>query len=159
MAYLIVLDELGPGRVLRQDLKEVIQAIPADLSKLTWAVLAIEAVGDITPIGMTMKEFMRKVSESPRGVRFSLGDLAILSNLIHQTYEIVLVGCKDPSDIPVMGPKVDMSASCEVVIELIDCAFWEITARKKSIIDHLRFKLSPRGPEAKIVGPEVVGSK
>jgi len=108
----------------------------ADGDDFCWAILFIDGVAN--------PDFVQEVAalrkRLPTELKVNWSDLKSIGEKFFQIYELTIIGSKDANRLRQYDSDKDMYESCDVVIELIDCAFWEVFARDSDLIDRLSQK-------------------
>lgn len=112
-----------------------------DGSRYFWAILFLEATGNIGE-DKSVPELEEEIAGSERGWRMSWEDLTVFSKQLHQTIDIVLIGCKEEHGIQRFDDDKDMYAACDIVVERVDSSYWLIHSKEKSIADRVRSLLA-----------------
>ena len=83
---------------------------------------------------------MLQFLKSENGVLVEWESLTKLSNKFFQMYGIIILGCRDEKLLRRYEDDQKMYETCDIVIELIDCAFWEVFSKDESFINRLTLK-------------------
>lgn len=128
----------GKGEVLRPVLSDILEEIKnGDL--FYWSVLFLD--GTPSPgQGAFLVEYEKKISDSEHGLLSSWENLTRLSNKFFQMFEITVLGCKNKDLLLRYEKEEDMHNACDIVIDLIDCAFWEVFSKDHELIERLKAK-------------------
>ena len=97
-----------------------------------------------------MKQLMKEVADQEHGLLVTWEELAELADKVRQSYELLIVGFRDGSNLAELRPATDLSENWPIILELIDCSFWRVSAREPEVIRILRSKFASRdlqGPE------------
>ena len=133
-----------PSGELAEDLMSVFGELAQTGSILSWSVLFFDGVGDITSTGRTMRQFQDEVSSNECGVLFSWSDLLSFSDCIFQPYEVLIAGFPSNIDVSQMRRRGEILAVSSIVVELVDCSIWKVSAECPAVIDRLRLKFGSR---------------
>ncbi len=134
-----ILELLQTSGVVPCQLIDLLHVLPEDAHALTWAILDLEAIGDIRGVwDAGVLDLEAQLHRSP--MIFDWQDLVKLANSFEQVINITLVACLDTSDIPAVDFEVDKS-NCEFVLELVDSTVWRIYAKHQ---DKLQRFLNPQ---------------
>lgn len=128
----------GRGEVLGPTLRDILLEMEEEVS-LHWCLLFIDG----TPAkgqGEFLENYRPQVNASPNGIIVSWQELLTLSDKFFQMFETIILGCKKQETLHRYQDDQEMYNSCDVVIELVDCAFWEVYAKKPKIIRRLQSK-------------------
>ena len=104
--------------------------------RLTWAILDLEAIGQLSD-GTNMLDLERQVAESPTDLVLDWDALVALADDFSQVINAVILGCSDAASIPPLGPRIDLAASGEIVVEAIDSSLWRVTAQAEQVLAQL----------------------
>lgn len=127
-----ILELLQTSGVLLPQLIDLLQVVPEDDHQLTWAILDLEAIGDISEVwDAGVVDLETQLHHS--AVIFDWQNLVKLANSFEQVINITLVACLNATDIPSVDFEVDKSA-CEFVLELVDSTVWRIYAKHQDKI-------------------------
>ena len=125
--------------VLLEELVEVLEALPPSAVDLNWWLLDFDGVGDITETGRTLMQLVRTVAEARVGISVTWEELLQIASNLDQIYEIVLFGAEAAEEPSARTLSLEeLAKDGEVVVQLIDCRFWEIAAKERSVIEHVR---------------------
>lgn len=130
----------GRGKVLSPTLSDILEEINEDIS-FNWCILFLD--GTPNPgYGKFLTEYEKKINDSENGLFLSLEELKNLSGKFFQMFETIVLGSYNISLLHRYKEEKDMYKTCDVVIELIDCAFWEVYVKDMKVIEQLkeRFK-------------------
>ncbi|MFZ0564651.1 MAG: hypothetical protein WAM28_00415 [Chlamydiales bacterium] len=106
---------------------------------LNWSILFLDGI--LNPrANISIQELEKKINKSERGLSVSWKDLLALSKNFSQIYEIVLLGCVNVNLLKRYASEEEMHKNCNIVIELVDCAFWEIYSKDNRVIKALKNK-------------------
>ena len=129
-----------------EDKNEFLSILLSDILKeisegdsLFWAILFLEG----TPVQNQRKnliKYMNQINESSEGLYIKWKDLFTLSDQFDQIFETIILGCKNINLLHRYKNEKQMYKSCDIVIELIDCAFWEIYAKDFNIVQKIKVK-------------------
>ncbi len=106
-----------------------------------WVILFLDG----TPVQNQRKnliEYMNQINKSSEGASIKWKELFLLSDQFDQMFETIILGCKNINLLHRYKNEKQMYKSCDIVIELIDCAFWEIYTRDKNIIQKIKVRFS-----------------
>ena len=65
-------------------------------------------------------------------------DVCFVRDQLFQIYEIIILGCKNQEFLHRYDSDQEMYQSCDIVIELIDCAFWQIFSKNQDLINRIK---------------------
>ena len=104
-----------------------------------WRILFLD--GTYQPQEATfLNPYIKKVNESEGGILTSCLDLTFLSKKFFQIFEILLIASRNKNVLKSYKNDEKMYKMCEIVIELIDSAFWEVHTHDESLILKLKKK-------------------
>ncbi|MBD2079025.1 hypothetical protein [Leptolyngbya sp. FACHB-17] len=133
MSAVIELSQTNSAGVLAIDLIDLLQVVPEAHHKLVWAILDLEAIGDISEVWEAgIVDLETQISSSP--IILNWQDLVKLANLFDQVINLTLVACLNAADIPAVDFDMTNSA-CELAFELVDSTVWRIFARREDTLD------------------------
>lgn len=133
MSAVIELSQTNSAGVLSINLIDLLQVVPEQDHKLVWAILDLEATGDISEVWAAgIVDLETQVINSP--VIFDWQDLVKLSNSFEQVSNLTLVACLNAADIPAVDFDI-YNSDCEFVFELIDSTVWSVFARHEDRLD------------------------
>lgn len=98
---------------------------------------------DGTPIpgkGNIVSEYKNKINKSNEGLQTNWDETFLIGNEFFQIFETIILGCKTQEFLHRYNNDLEMYQSCDIVIELIDCAFWQIFSKDSELIDRLNKK-------------------
>jgi len=106
-------------------------------NKLNWAILELEATGDLGEEKWTELE---QFETSDTGTLITWDDLKETSGKFWQVIWMTIIGCKDKKNLRFYDTSFEMYESCEVVIEIFDGSCCEVFSHDHSLIDRLAKK-------------------
>ena len=139
----------GRGKVLRPTLKDILEEMHQG-SSFKWRILFLDG----TPKpgeGLFLIEYEKKMNESKNGLLLSLQELKNVSDRFFQMFETIVMGSYDVKFLHRYDDENDMYKTCDVVIELIDCAFWEVYTKDISLIERLKIRFK----EIELLDPDL----
>jgi hypothetical protein len=107
-----------------------------DAQSLKWALIWIEAIGDLGR--QSMLDFEKDVNESTNGLQLEWEELVRLSTKFEQVIELILVGSKSDANLKRFASQEEMYSACDYTIELVDSSYWLIHALDEKAIKHLK---------------------
>ena len=130
----------GRGHILSPTLSDILEEMNGKGS-FSWCILFLDG----TPRpgqGKLLVDYEKKINDSEKGLLLSLEELKNLSGRFFQMFETRILGSPDVNLLHRYKEEKEMYTTCDVVIELIDCAFWEVYVKDRKIIERLqqRFK-------------------
>ena len=133
MSAVIELSQTNSTGVLSIALIDLLKVVPVDDYDLVWAILDLEATGDICEIWKAgIVDLETQITHSP--IIFKWHDLVKLANSFEQVINITLVACLNAADIPAVDFDIHNSA-CELAFELVDSTVWTIFAKREDRLD------------------------
>ena len=127
------------GNVL-QKLSDILQVFTKG-SSLYWAILCLDGTPQPGQ-GKYLTEYMDKINNSKNGMTIKWDELFDLSNNFFQMFETIILGSQNEILLKRYNDEKEMYTSCEVVIDLIDCAFWEVYSKDFDLILKLKNKFN-----------------
>ncbi|MBS0584948.1 MAG: hypothetical protein JSR76_01440 [Verrucomicrobia bacterium] len=130
----------GKGEVLSPTLRDILEEINVGIS-FTWSILFLDGTPNPGE-GTFLIDYEKKINDSKNGLVLSLEELKNLSGKFFQMFETTILGSYNSNLLHRYEEEKAMYRACDVVIELIDCAFWEVYAKDIKVIEKLqeRFK-------------------
>lgn len=128
----------GRGKILSPTLRDIIEEIQEE-SVFNWCILFLDGTPNKGE-GEFLFEYIKKINDSENGLLLSLEDLKNLSDKFFQLFETIVLGSYNIDLLHRYKEEQESYKACDVVIELIDCAFWEIYAKDKKIIERFEKK-------------------
>ena len=126
------------NNILAISLSDILEEIPKG-SSYYWALLFIDGSPE-KGCGHFFVEYKNKVNHSEKGLLINFDELNKLDSKFFQIYEVRLLASMHPVLLRRYMTEEEMYKKCELVIELIDCSFWEVHAHKKALILNLQKK-------------------
>jgi len=102
-------------------------------NNLNWMILFLNGMPNPGK-GLYLSEYRYKINQK-NGTFINLEDLLLLSDIFFQIYEMVLIGDQNVNRLHRYDSDEEMYELCEIVIELIDCAFWEVHTKDLALIN------------------------
>lgn len=124
--------------VLSVRLSDVLEEI-SEGKNLHWSILFLDGILNQNQ-GLTLLEIENKINHSKNGLPIQWAELWELSDKFSQIFEVVILGSTNPEFLHRYSSDQEMYNTCDIVIELIDCAFWEVYSRDKSLMEKFRIK-------------------
>lgn len=125
----------GKGNVLNITLGNILKEIGKD-PDLHWCILFLDGTPQPGQ-GQFLTEYKKTINDSENGLLISWETLNDLSEKFFQMFETIILGCKDSKLLHRYKEEKKMYKKCDVVVELIDCAFWEVYVKDFKIIEKL----------------------
>lgn len=108
-------------------------------SFLKWSILFLDGMPNPEEEKF-LSEYQNRISKSKNGLRITWGELNLVGSKFSQIFETVILGCKKQESLCRYINDHEMYQSCDVVIELIDCAFWQVFSKDQELIKRLKEK-------------------
>lgn len=102
---------------------------------LNWAILEIEATGDLGE--KKWKKLHQYETLGEKITRISWDELKEVSNEFRQVIWFTAIGCKDLANVKFYKEDVEMYESCEIVIEIIDGGCCEVFSHDHQLINKI----------------------
>jgi len=105
--------------------------ILAEISNRTqfyWSILFLDGMG-VLGDGKSIVALANEIHNSKRGIFINWNEINPLLDKTEQLFSIILIGSKDESSLHRYENFQNMYETCDFVIELINCSFWEATGR------------------------------
>jgi len=128
----------GKDNVLRVTLSDILKEV-ADGSSFYWVILFLDGTPNPGK-GVFLQEYENKINNSENGLTIKWDELLSISSNFFQMFETIILGSKDPKLLKRYEKEEDMYRTCDIVIDLIDCAFWEVYSKEQSFINKLKKK-------------------
>jgi hypothetical protein len=126
------------GNVLGPTLADILEEI-TDRDSFYWSILFLD--GTPSPgQGHFIAEFKSRIKISENGLLIKYEELVELSSKFHQMFETTVLGCRDEKSLRRYATEKEMYRTCDIVIDLIDCAFWEVYSKDEQLINKLAIK-------------------
>lgn len=137
----------GEGDALSTTLSDILEEF-SDGKSFYWSILFLDGMPH-REHGRFLMKYAKKINHSENGIPIKWEELIALSEKFFQMYVILVLGCKDVRLLQRYDKEKEMYEACDVVIELIDCAFWEVYSKDEDFIDRLKNKFK----EIEILSP------
>lgn len=128
----------GRGKVLSPTLGDILREIYSG-SLFYWRILFLEG-SPSHGHGEFLINYKKDINHSENGITVSWDELKNLSGKFFQMYETIILGSSNMDLLHRYKEEHEMYKTCDIVIELIDCAFWEVYAKDVKIIENLKKK-------------------
>ncbi len=126
------------NNTLDVELSDILEEI-YDSANLNWSILFLDGTPNPGQ-GKFLAEYIKKINRSENGLCLSFEELKNLSDKFSQIFETIVIGAYNGNLLHRYQQEKDMRATCDVVIELIDCAFWEIHVKDVKVIERIKDK-------------------
>lgn len=117
------------------DLQDILEEINNGNS-LNWSILFFYGMGHLKD-GKSIPDFEEEVRNSERGVFLTWDDLNMFADSLWQAFDFLVIGCTDPRLIVRHENDQEMYETCDIVIHMHDCCFWEVFSRDEDLISRL----------------------
>lgn len=121
-------------------ISEILEEIKNGID-LSWCILSLDGTPD--------PEKGNAVNESKKGLQTNWDEILSIGKEFSQISEIVILGSATKEFLHRYDNDQDMYRSCEIVIELKDCAFWQVFSNNQGIAE----RLSRKFKEVKFLQP------
>ncbi len=128
----------GKDNVLEPTLSDILEEI-SDGQGLHWTILFLDGTPNPGQ-GSFLTNYESQINDSKNGLSIRWEDLVLLSRKFLKMFEATILGCKDVSLLRRYESEKEMYETCDVVIDLIDCAFWEVYSKNGKILNNLKKK-------------------
>jgi hypothetical protein len=128
----------GKGSMLGPTLSDLLEEI-TNGDSFYWSILFLDGTPNPGQ-GHLLTEYESEINNSENGVPIRWEELARLSSRFFQMFETTILGCKDTKLLRRYEKEEEMYVTCDIVIDLIDCAFWEVYSKDPNLIDKLQEK-------------------
>jgi hypothetical protein len=128
----------GRGNVLSPTLSDILEEINED-APFNWCILFLDGTPNPGQ-GKFLMEYEKKINDSENGLFLTLEELKTLSGKFFQIFETIVLGSYNVNSLHRYKEEKDMYTICDVVIELIDCAFWEVYVKDMKVIERFKEK-------------------
>ena len=134
MGRIVIRDKVD--NVLSFDLEQILLALPQLAAELTWHLIDLEMVGK-PESKLHAGELESRVAAAPEGVEYDWSEIMALATEIFQTYNMTLIGTRDPSKR--FRFPIDVTGMREFIwIEGFDTSYWTVTSDFPEVIDAMR---------------------
>lgn len=108
-------------------------------NELNWCILFLDGL-PLYGRGCIVNEYKNKINESKGGFIVKWEDIFLIVCEMSQIFEMTILGCSNEMFLHRYDNDQTMYQSCDIVIELIDCAFWQVFSKNHELIDVLKRK-------------------
>lgn len=126
------------SNVLEPTLADILAEV-SDGDSFYWSIFFITGVLEPNQ-ELSIFDLEREINKSKNGKAIRFAELTDLSNKFFQMYETIVLGCKDSSLLRRYEKEEEMYCTCDIVIDLIDCVFWEVYSKDHNLLERLRKK-------------------
>ncbi len=134
--------------VLTVRLSDILEEV-SDGSNLSWCCLFLDGTPNAGEESF-VNYHKNKINKSKNGLELNWPEISSIDRRFHQIFEITILGCKTHEFLHRYDNDQEMYQSCDIVIELIDCAFWQIFSSNHELIDKLMGKFK----ETELLDPD-----
>jgi hypothetical protein len=127
----------GGPEVLAVTLADLLECIASEGRALTWTILDLEAVGELSD-GRNMLDLEDRIAVSPYGLIVSWEWLVALAQDLEQVVNGLIVGVKDPLMTRQISREADFCAVSDLALEAVDSSLWSVYARDDRVLKRLR---------------------
>jgi hypothetical protein len=128
------------GDVLSPTLLDILEEI-TDGDSYYWCILFLYGIPKENQ-GSFLSQYEEIIKNSDNGISISWIDLKKLSDKFFQMYEITVLGARNLNLLKRYESEDEMYDACDIVIDLIDRAFWEVYSKDVSLINRLAKKFN-----------------
>ena len=125
--------------VLNISLSEILEEV-IDGKSFYWTILFLD--GTPNNDQKDLLKMCKKINQSENGLIVTWENLLTISNRFYQMFETIILGCKNPDLLRRYNSEEEMYKTCDITIELIDRAFWEVYSRDKLLMDRIKKKFT-----------------
>ena len=126
--------------VLSVKIGDILQEIKNG-SVLKWCILFLDGTPNKGE-GLFVNDYKRKINELENGFQLDYDDLLLVSEKFSQIFEIIILGSNSKNKPHHYRNDQEMYRSCDIVIELIDCSFWQVFSKDHELTKRLREKFN-----------------
>ena len=126
----------GKGDVLSPTLSDILEEVNEGTS-FNWCILFLDGTPNPGQ-GEFLMKYGKEINHSQNGVFLSLEELKNLSSKFFQMFETIVLRSYNVNLLHRYKEEKNMYITCDVVIELIDCAFWEVYVKDVKVIERLK---------------------
>jgi hypothetical protein len=137
--------------VVTVELLDILQEIHQG-SVFYWSILLLDSSGDLGE-GHSIPEFEKEIYDSKNGYFISWKELNELAKKFYQIYDITLIACSNKDLLKRYANDLEMYEKCDIVIEMVDCGYWEVFSKDENLIKRLSLKFKKiefREPDSKM---------
>ena len=124
------------GSVLNVKISDILKLIQKG-NDLNWCILFLDGTPKPEKAN-TVNDYKNKINKSKEGLKLKWDDVCFVGDQLFQIYEIIILGCKNQEFLHRYDSDQEMYQSCDIVIELIDCAFWQIFSKNQDLINRIK---------------------
>ncbi len=105
---------------------------------LHWSLLDLYAMGEFEE--KSLSDLEDQITESEKGLFINWQELNLLSHKLELIIQIVIIGCYNQDLLHRYENPKEMYETCDVVIDLVDSNFWEVSSKDLDLISRLAKK-------------------
>lgn len=124
--------------VLNVEISDILNEIQQG-NNLSWSILFLDGTPN-SGKGNIVNEYKKQINKSEEGLKINWDHIFLIGNEFFQLFEVLILGCKTKEFLHRYDDDREMYQSCDIVIELIDCAFWQIFSKDPELINRLQKK-------------------
>lgn len=138
MSVMVEIKDQDEQGILAVKLIDLLNLIKSDGKQLIWAILDLEAIGNIG--GKGMLDLEKEIMRSSKGLILNWDGLVTLARSCDQMINATVIGCRDIAAIPELKPgsESDIYTPSEFVLEAIDSSLWCIYAKDDKVLHRLQ---------------------
>lgn len=104
-----------------------------------WSILFLDGTPNPGQ-GHFLNQYESIINNSENGIPIKWEELTTLSGKFFQMFETIILGCRDTKLLRRYAKEKEMYITCDIVIDLIDCAFWEVYSKDQNLLTKLQKK-------------------
>lgn len=132
------------GNILSVTLQDILSEI-FEGKKYKWAILFLNGMPAENQ-GQNLLDLQEEIKNSQYCLMINWNDLLKVPSIFFQLYEATILGCLDPKNLKKYKTDREMFESCDIVLNLIDCVWWEVFSKDLSLINRLKCKFKGTEP-------------
>lgn len=126
------------NRIVAVELPDILEEIDNGPS-FNWSILYIDALGEFVD-RKSILYFTEEINKSKIGFYIKWDELNIVSKTLYEVIDILVIGCKDESNLHRYEEERKMYETCDIVIEMIDSNFWQVFSKDERLINRIATK-------------------
>ena len=115
-------------------LTQLLGLVPEHARQLTWEILEIEGIGNLMPIGRSLKDLQGEISVSSLGRIFAFREVLMISECMDQIFEATICGYEIREGRPLLGPGRNPELKSRYFFQIIDSAILRVCSCDQSFI-------------------------
>lgn len=132
------------GNILSVTLSDILSEI-SEGNKYNWAILFLDGITNENQ-EVTLFDLQEAIKNSQNCLMINWNELLKLSPVFFQMYEATILGCLDTRNLKKYKTDREMFESCDIVLNLIDCVWWEVFSKDSNLINRLKCKFKETEP-------------